>query len=223
MGGWTMPTSQGGRTIGPTGQTISTSTAPTASGGDATDTLYSTAWGYQAAQNAEAVGITPDAIASACVMESGCSNIAKVAGKSGITGAFQMMQSTYDQELAKATAAHPELAEQVSSDVDGQHTPAIQAIAAAQYIKDGAETLQQSGVSNPTSVDVRGFYNFGPVSGVAIAQAASDDNMAATLQYNHLSAADLAKNGITPTETVGQWRASVASKLGSSATKNVLM
>lgn len=222
VGGFAFPSSGGSRTIGSDGSTVTTS--PTNSGADSASLqkMYSASWGYQAGQNAETVGITSDALASACVLESGCQNQQSVAGKSGITGAFQMMQSTYDQEIAKAVAAHPELAEQVSSTSDGQHDPAVQAIAAAQYIKDGAESLQRNGVSNPNSVDVRGYYNFGPASGIALAKAADSDNMAATLKNNRLSAADLAKNGISLTETVGEWRSAVASKLGSSATNGVL-
>ena len=83
-----------------------------------------------------------------------------------------------------------------------------------------AQTLENAGISNPTVLQVRGGYNFGPQNGVAIAQAPDDAPFSSVV--NGLSASTLAANGITPGETVGQWRQSVTAKIGSSASTSAL-
>ena len=206
--------------IGGDGKVIQT-TQPVSTGSDSLQTLYSRAWGYQAADNASSIGVNPAALAATCQVESGCQNV-YTANNSGntITGAFQMSNGTYTEEMRKALAANPGLASTITSGTAGQQDPATQAVAAAQYLKDGATYLQNQGISNPTSVDVRGYYNFGPSSGRAIAQANPDATMAETLPS--YSASALAKNGISAGETVSQWRQSVADKMGSGATLPVL-
>ncbi|MFT8612916.1 MAG: hypothetical protein ABF727_09790 [Gluconobacter oxydans] len=206
---------------GPAASSATTPATVTGQASPAMDALYSASWGYEAAQNAEAVGITADALAATCRIESDCQNISAVAGKSGITGAFQMMQSTYSASMREALQAHPELAEQ-TVDVDGQHTPAVQAIAAAQYIKDGATAMTRAGISNPTVLDVRGYYNFGPGGGAALAKADDADTVYSTLAQSGFSQSALTKNGIRPGETVGEWKQGVAAKIGSSASAPVL-
>ena len=91
----------------------------------------------------------------------------------------------------------------------------ISSTAASEYLYQGAHTLQNGGVTNPTVLDVRGFYNFGPQNGVALATAPADQPMSATLAG--ISSATLAANGITPGETVGQWRTAVSAKIGNTA------
>ncbi|WP_291366659.1 hypothetical protein [Acetobacter sp. UBA5411] len=218
LGGYTLPTSGGTRTIGGDGSTVSTTTT-TSSGtdSDALEKMYSNSWGYQAGQNAEAVGVNPSALAATCIVESGCSNVYTAKGTNTITGAFQMSNSTYTAALNEALAAHPELASTIVSGTAGQQDPATQAIAAAQYLKDGATYLEKQGISSPTSVDTRAYYNFGPSTGANIARASDD-----TLMSTYLSAKTMSGNGVTSGETVGQWKAAVAAKMGSAAYQPVL-
>lgn len=94
--------------------------------------------------------------------------------------------------------------------------PATQSIAAAEYLRQGAEYLQAHQVANPTVLDVRGYYNFGPSNAAAIALA--DDNALMSSQIAGLTSAQLSANGIAAgTTTVGQWRANVTSKIGQTA------
>ena len=175
------------------------------------DTMLGTPWGASAQQSSEALGVNATALAATCVVESGCQN---VAGTGSITGAFQISASTFTSSLNAALAQDPSLAANIVPGLAGQNDPATEAIAAAEYLKQAAQSLQNNGVSNPTVLDVRGYYNFGP-SGAAIATADANATMASTLP--NTPAATLASNGITPGETVAQWRASVSNKIGSSA------
>ncbi|NPD66324.1 hypothetical protein HN018_23450 (plasmid) [Lichenicola cladoniae] len=151
------------------------------------------------------------------MMESGCQNLP---GTGTITGAFQMTAATYTASLAAALAEDPNLAANIVPGLAGQNDPATQAIAAAAYLKQGAQYLQAQGDANPTVLDVRGYYNFGPQGGAQLAQAQPTALMSDTL--TGYSAATLAKNGITAGETVGQWQSSVAAKIGNAATASVL-
>jgi hypothetical protein len=99
--------------------------------------------------------------------------------------------------------------------------PATESIAAAEYLYQGAQALQGAGINNPTVLDVRAYYNFGPANGVSIAKADDSETMASVLAG--LSASTLAANGVRPGETVGQWRSSVSSKVGNSAGQSVLL
>ncbi len=76
--------------------------------------------------------------------------------------------------------------------------PATEAIAASEYLAQGAQYLQNQGISNPTVLDVRGYYNFGLQGGAQIANASPGQIMASVL--TGYSAATLAANGITPGE-----------------------
>jgi len=71
-------------------------------------------------------------------------------------------------------------------------------------------------ISNPSVLDVRGYYNFGPGNAVSIAQANSTDLISDRIAG--LTSDQLKANGIdAQTTTVGQWRASVTNKIGTSA------
>ena len=183
----------------------------------ALDTMLGTSWGASAQQSAQELGVNASALAATCVVESGCQN---VAGTGSITGAFQMTSATYQASLAAALAQDPSLAANIVPGLAGQSDPATQAIAAAEYLKQGAQYLQNNGISTPTALDVRGYYNFGPAGGAEIASATDTQPMSQVLTGT--SAATLAANGISQTETVGQWRASVISKMGSAASAPVL-
>lgn len=218
MGGWTPPTSSTTQQISGSGSVVSTTTTSSGSGTDALQSMYSQSWGYAAAQNASALGVNPDALAATCVVESGCRNVYTANSNSSITGAFQMSNGTYNEALQKALASNPSLASTITNTgISGQQDPATQAVAAAQYLKDAATTLQNAGISNPTALDARAYYNFGPTAGQAIARATDDTPMS-----EFVSASHMASNGISSNETVGQWRANVASKMGSAASSPIL-
>lgn len=187
------------------------------SGSNALDTMLGTSWGASAQQSSEALGVNASALAATCVLESGCQN---VSGTGSITGAFQMTAATYQSSLAAALAQNPNLAANIVPGLAGQSDPATQSIAAAEYLRQGAQYLQNNGVSNPTTLDVRGYYNFGPAGGAEIANATDSQPMSQVL--GGVSAATLASNGISPTETVGQWRAGVTAKIGTAASASVL-
>jgi hypothetical protein len=184
---------------------------------NALDTMMATSWGAAAAQNAQALGVNASALAATCVVESGCQN---VSGTGSITGAFQMTSATYQSSLNAALQQNPNLASNIVDGLAGQNDPATQSIAAAEYLKQGAEYLENQNITNPTVLDVRGYYNFGPQGGAALANANDSDSMSGTL--NMYTASQLAQNGITPGETVGQWRTNVASKIGDAANAQVL-
>jgi hypothetical protein len=199
-----------------TGTLTSGSSTPSAvTGSTALATMEATSWGTQAASNATALGVNPSALAATCVMESNCS--ANVGGTGTISGAFQMSNGTYAQTVAEVTASNPALAAQITSKND----PASQSIAASQYLLDGATSLQGNGIANPTVLDVRGYYQFGPANGAAIASASDSALMTNTVQG--LSSATLAANGINGSTTVGQWRQTVTSKIGDAASQPVLL
>ena len=168
--------------------------------------MTSQPWGQQAADNAAELGVNPTALAATCSLESNCRT--NVGGTGTISGAFQMSDGTYAETIRAATAANPGLAGQVLAKND----PATQSIAAAQYLKQGASMLQQSGIENPTVMDVRGYYNYGPGNAVSLANA--PDNQLMSTALTGLSASTLRANGISPTTTVGDWRQGIVRKIG---------
>lgn len=179
----------------------------------------SRSWGEAAGANAESLGVNPTALAATCVLESNCQNLG---GTGTINGAFQMSNATYTAAMAAALQRNPSLAANIVPGLAGKLDPATQSIASAEYLRQGAEYLQAHQVQNPTVLDVRGFYNFGPGNAAAVARAQNDELMSA--QVTGLSADQFKANGIdAATTTVGQWRASVTSKIGqSAATSSVL-
>jgi hypothetical protein len=183
---------------------------------DALTTMLGTSWGNAAVSNADALGVNPSALAATCVLESNCQN---VGGSGTVAGAFQMTASTYTAMINAALAQNPSLASQVVPGLAGQMDPTSESIAASEYLLQGSQYLQANGVANPTVTDVRGYYNFGPVGGAAIATAPPGATMASTLSMYPPSV--LANNGITPGETVSQWQASVAAKIGNAANQSV--
>jgi hypothetical protein len=183
---------------------------------DALTTMMDQSWGLAAVSNATALGVNPSALAATCVVESGCQN---VPGSGTVAGAFQMTASTYTAMINAALAQNPSLASQIVPGLAGQMDPATESIAASEYLLQGSQYLQANGVANPTVLDVRAYYNFGPAGGAAIANADPGATMASVL-YN-TSAATLAANGVTPGETVAQWQAGVAAKIGNASNQPV--
>lgn len=182
-------------------------------------TMLSQSWGDAAANNAQAIGVSASAIAATCVLESGCQNVAASGGGS-VSGAFQMTNATYNADLAAALASDPSLSSDITQGLAGKMDPATEALAAAQDLKNAAQSLQAANIPDPTVLDVRGYYNFGASYGSAVAQASDDQSMASILQGT--SAATLAANGITATTTVGQWRQGIVNKIGTTAYTSVL-
>jgi hypothetical protein len=180
------------------------------------NTMLGTSWGVEAVADAQALGVNPSALAATCVIESGCQN---VNGASGAQGAFQMYPAAYQEGLQTALAADPALASQIVSGAAGMDDPTTEAIAASGYLIQASSYLEAQGISNPTVLDARGYYNFGPSDGAAIANASPNATMASIL-YN-LTPSELEKNGITSGETVGQWQASAAAKMGAAANQTV--
>lgn len=211
--GVTAAASTGAISSGSTNSTSSTA----ANDGSALGKMMGQDWGNAAASNATAMGVNPTALAATCVLESGCRN---VGGQGSVSGAFQMTNATYTTDINKALQANPSLADSAVSGLAGKMDPATQSIAASQELKTAAQSLQASGIDNPTVLDTRGYYNFGAKYGAVLAQASDDQNMA-TLMPTY-SAKQLATNGITSTMTVGQWRQSITSKIGTAASQRVL-
>jgi len=219
---FTMPTGT------PTVADPNTPTPPTNTGGggsgDGSDsvamaTMMSRSWGAAADANAQSLGVNGTALAATCVLESNCQS---VGGTGTINGAFQMSDPTFTAAMASALQRNPSLAANIVPGLAGKMDPATQSIAAAEYQRQGAEYLQAHQVADPTVLDVRGFYNFGPGNAAAVARAQNDELMSA--QITGLTAAQFRSNGIDPaTTTVGQWRASITSKIGQSAANSLVL
>lgn len=210
-------------TVGPvqdgsgTGTGTGSSGTSSTSGSDALNTLLGQSWGATAVNEAESVGVNPSAVAATCVLESGCQN---VNGASGAQGAFQMYPAAYQEGLQTALAANPALASQIVQGSAGMNDPTTEAIAASGYLLQANGALQNAGVSQPTVLDARGYYNFGPAYGSQLALANSDEPIANVL--SGMSESALAQNGITTGETVGQWRAAVSAKIGGAASQSIV-
>ena len=218
----------------PSGATALDASTPTdgstTTGGDGTGTgstgdgtgsqsmasMMSRSWGEAASQNAQTVGITPVALAATCQIEAGGCQTNPAASSTTITGTFQMLDSTYTAMMNSALARNPSLAANIVPGLAGKLDPATESIAAAEYLRQGAVSLQNYQVANPTVLDVRGYYNFGPGNAASIAQA--DDSALMSSQIRGLTDKQLLANGITAgVTTVGQWRAGVTSKVGATA------
>jgi hypothetical protein len=210
LGGDTDP--NGGGTTTGTG----TSSGSGSADSDALNTLLGQSWGAQAVSEAEAVGVNPSALAATCVIESGCQNVSG----SGAQGAFQMYSAAYQEGLQTALAANPTLASQIVQGSAGMNDPATEAIAASGYLMQANSALQSAGVTSPTVLDARAYYNFGPMSGTQLATALPTETVAGAMP--NVSAATLASNGVTPGETVAQWQAAESSKIGNAASASIL-
>jgi hypothetical protein len=159
--------------------------------------------------------VTGASLAATCAVESNCQNIG---GAGTVSGPFQMTNATYLQSIQEFAAANPDL--DVDTSLAGKSDPANEAYAAAQYEYDAAQYLQGENIPNPTNLDIRGYYQFGPANAAELAAASDSQNLESIVG---LSASAMAANGITATTTVGQWRQSYVNKVGSLADQPVLM
>ena len=189
-----------------------------AANSDALDTMLAQSWGNAAIADAQALGLNPSALAATCVIESGCG--ANLGSGSGAQGPFQMYPAAFQEGLQNALEADPSLASEIVQGSAGMNDPTTEAIAASGYLMQANQTLEAAGMSNPTVLDARGYYNFGPTYAVPLAQAPADEPIANVLSGMTQSA--LSQNGISPGETVGQWQASVSSKIGNAANQSIL-
>jgi hypothetical protein len=174
-------------------------------------------WGQQAALAALALGLNPSALAATCMIESGC-NSSAVNGSS--TGAFQMQPAAFQGGLntaLAALAADPALASEVVQGAAGMNDPVTEAIAASGYLMQANQTLRSYGIASPTIVDARSYYEFGPNYGLQVAQANGSELMGSILPANFLS-----NNNISANETVAQWQADAASKMGNAANQPIV-
>ena len=210
--------SNGGAGTGTSGSAAGGLTTGISGSSDSLNTMLGTSWGAQAAANAQSLGVNASALAATCVVESGCG--VNVGSGSGAQGVFQMYSAAYTDGLNTALAANPSLASQIVPGLAGMKDSTTEAIAASGYLMQATQALQAGGISNPTVLDARAYYQFGPTSGLQLAQASGDQSLAAAMP--NVSAATLQANGLSTTETVGQWRASVASKIGNAASQTVL-
>jgi len=134
-----------------------------------------------------------------------------------ISGTFQMRDDTFTTMIRSALARDPNLAANIVPGLAGKLDPATQSIAAAEYLRQGAVALQSTNLANPSVLDVRGYYNFGPAPAVNVARAADEAVMSDLVP---LTAAQYRANGIVPgITTAGQWRATITSRIGPSAAR----
>jgi hypothetical protein len=196
--------------------TGTTGTGSTGTSSDALNTLLAQSWGATAVTNAEAVGVNPSALAATCVVESGCQNVSG----SGAQGAFQMYSAAYQEGLQTALAANPSLASSIVQGSAGMNDPTTEAIAASGYLMQANSQLQAAGVTNPTVLQARALYNYGPTSGLELAQADPSETMSQAMP--NVSASTLAANGVTAGETVAQWNAAESAKIGNAASASIM-
>jgi len=206
----------GGDGMGGDGTGLGVGAGGDTGGPDPINTLIDTSWGSSAICDAQSLGLNPSALAATCVLESGCT---APAPGSGAQGVFQMFPAAYQDGLKTALAANPALASQVNTAL-GPNDPTTAAIAASGYLMQATQNLQSHGVSNPTVLDTRSYYNFGPKYGATVAVAQDGEPMSELLAG--ASSDVFTKNHLTPGETVGQWRASVISKIGNAAKQPVI-
>ncbi len=197
----------------------SSGSVSTGGSGDAYNMMMSQDWGSQAEAAAAAMGVSATALAATCTMESNCQNVGATSSVSNASGAFQMINSTYTADINGALAYDPDIAGSIVSGLAGKMDPATEAYAAAYEIRADAQLLETNGVSDPTVLQVRAVYQFGAGDGVGVATANDSDNLSELLS---LTPAQLAANGLSTSTTVGQWRQTIISKLGSTASQSVL-
>ena len=197
----------------PSSSTGSGSGTGSSGSSDALTTMFGTTWGATAAANASSIGLNPSALAMTCVIESSCD---ASRSNGSYTGAFQLGSAAFHDGLATALVTNPALASQIVQGPAGINDPTTAAIAAGGYLLQGATALQNAGISNPTALDVRAYYNFTPAIGVKVALAGGDQLMSDLIPASYMTG-----NNISTTTTVGQWRDSVAAKGGTAASQSV--
>ena len=181
----------------------------------------SQSWSAASSQYAESLGVNPVAVAATCQIEAGGCQTNPSSGSTTITGTFQMRDDTYTSMINSALARNPNLASNIVPGLTGKLDPATESIAAAEYLRQGAVALQNNQIANPTVLDVRGYYNFGPAPASVVALASGSSVLSDIVP---LTAAQYKANGIIPgVTTVGQWRSSVTNQIGASAAQSPVL
>jgi hypothetical protein len=178
--------------------------------------MLAQSWGTTAIANAQALGVNPSALAATCVIESGCG--ADVGNGTGAQGVFQMYPPAFQDGLQTALAADPSLASEIVPGSAGMNDPTTEAIAASGYLMQANQNLASSGISNPTVLDARSYYEFGPTYGAPVANADPSTPLVDIVPESYL-----ANNNIPANTTVAQWQASVTETIGNSANQSVIM
>ena len=191
----------------------------TAGSGDAYNAMMAQSWGSSAASAAGAMGVSATALAATCAMESNCQNVGSSGGSSA-TGAFQMISSTYNADIAGAVAYDPSIAGTIVSGSAGEMDPATEAYAASYELRQDALTLENDGINDPTVLQTRAMYQFGAGAGPRVADAPDSANLA---ELTGLNAASLAANGLSSSSTVGDWRQTIVNKLGSATANQTVL
>ncbi len=212
--------SSGGGSVGG-GSVGSSGSVSTGGSGDAYNMMMAQDWGSQAEAAASAMGVSATALAATCAMESNCQNVGASSSVSNASGAFQMINTTYTADINGALAYDPDISGSIVSGLAGKMDPGTEAYAASYELRTDALMLQsQEDISSPTVLDVRAVYQFGGSAGPGVAAASDSDNLES---YINLTPAQLAANGLTATETVGQWRQAVTAKLGSATANQTIL
>lgn len=188
-------------------------------GGVGRNRLLREEWGEEALAAAEQLGIYGSALGSTCVLE-GCQNV-HGPGSGTISGWFQMSDGTFLEAIDAALQENPSLRGQIVSGLAGKNDPVTQSIAAAQYLRQGAEALQRANIANPTVLETRSYYQFGPRYAADVARADDSENLRELLPT--FSEATFRANNITSTTTVGEWRTRIINQIGSAAYQTVLL
>lgn len=205
---------------GSSGTGSSSGSGSSGGSGDAYNTMMAQEWGSDAAAAAAAMGVSATALAATCVMESNCQNVGSSSSTSTAAGVFQMINTTYTADINGALAYDPSISGTITSGLAGQMDPATEAYAAAYELRTDALALQNDGVSDPTVLQARAMYQFGSGAGLDVAEA---DDSANLESYINLTPKQLAANGLTATETVGEWRQTVINKLGSTTANQTIL
>lgn len=175
----------------------------------------------QIASNATALGVQPAAVQAVCQMESGCNASVGQSASSSATGPFQMTTGTYNG-LVQTLNANPAVSGSIIPGAAGQADPVSSGTAAAQLLANNAQTLENSGISSPTVEQAYALYQWGATPGATLAQVPSNEPMSTALQAWY-SPSVLASNGIAPSETVGQYFASIESKVGAGVAQSPVL
>jgi hypothetical protein len=198
----------------------STGGGSTGGSGDAYNTMMSQSWGSAAANAAGAMGVSATALAATCVMESNCQNVGVSGSTSTAAGAFQMINTTYTADIDGALAYNPTISSNIVSGLSGEMDPATEAYAAAYELRTDALALQNDNVTNLTVLQARAMYQFGSGAGLGVAEADDSENLES---YINLTPAQLVANGLTASETVGQWRQTIINKIGASTANRSIL
>jgi hypothetical protein len=208
----------GGGFVGGEGDGTTTRTRSGDLGGVGRTRLSALDGGEEAIGAVESMGVSGSALGSVCVLE-GCQNL-PANGGSTISGWFQMRNDTFLESVDAALRANPSLRDQIVPGLAGKTDLVTQSIAAAQYVKQGAVSFQSRGIDNPTVLDTRSYYQFGPGYGFRVADAPDSANLRSVLEGT--GEATFRANGISETMTVGDWRQSIVRRVGTAAYQTVL-